>query len=82
MGLLTPNWANTSGPSTATALGFFAASNQLGAVEGSAIGGLALAVGGFSMVGVFCLAVAAVAATVLRFKVQESPEFSRALGSV
>ena len=80
--VLTTRLTELAGPSTATALGFFAASNQLGAVGGSAIGGLALAIGGFSMVGVFCLAVAAVAATVLRFKVQESPEFSRALGSV
>ena len=80
--VLTTRLTELAGPSTATALGFFAVSNQLGAVGGSAIGGLALAIGGFSMVGVFCLAVAAVAATVLRFKVQESPEFSRALGSV
>ena len=77
--VLTTRLTELAGPSTATALGFFAASNQLGAVGGSAIGGLALALGGFSMVGVFCLAVAAVAATVLRFKVRESPEFSRAL---
>ncbi len=77
--VLTTRLTELAGPSTATALGLFAASNQLGAVGGSAIGGLALALGGFSMVGVFCLAVAAVAATVLRFKVRESPEFSRAL---
>lgn len=77
--VLTTRLTELAGPSTATALGLFAASNQLGAVGGSAIGGLALALGGFSMLGVFCLAVAAVAATVLRFKVRESPEFSRAL---
>jgi len=77
--VLTTRVTELAGPSTATALGFYATSNQLGAVGGSAIGGLALALGGFSMVGVFCLAAAFVAATVLRFKVHESPEFNRAL---
>ena len=80
--VLTTRVTELAGPSTATALGFFASSNQLGAVGGSAIGGLALAIGGFSMVGFFCLAAAIVAATVLRFKVQESPEFTRALDVV
>ena len=74
--VLTTRLTELADSSTATALGFWATSNQLGAIGGSAIGGLALALGGFSMVGVACMLAAIVAATVLRLKVPESPEFT------
>jgi len=75
--VLTTRLTELAGSSTATALGFWATSNQLGAIGGSAIGGLALAFGGFSMVGVACLVAAVVSASALRFKVPESAELSR-----
>ena len=75
--ILTTRLTELSESSTATALGFWATSNQLGAIGGSAIGGLALALGGFSMVGVACLLAAIVATAILGLKVPESLDFTR-----
>ena len=74
--ILTTRLTELAETSTATALGFWATSNQLGAIGGSAIGGLALALGGFSMVGVACLIAAVLATTILVLKVPESQEFT------
>ena len=68
-------WALTAefaGESRATANGLLATSNQLGGIGGASIGGLALALGGFPMVGLFCFGAAAVASalvTVLRLQI-------------
>ena len=56
-----------SGSSQATAVGMLGASNQLGGVGGAALGGVVLALGGFSAVGFFCLGATAVSALVLQF---------------
>jgi hypothetical protein len=40
----------------------YAVSNQLGSFGGTSLGGLILALGGFPLVGLFCLAVAVLAA--------------------
>ena len=74
--ILTTRLTELAETSTATALGFWATSNQLGAIGGSAIGGLALALGGFSMIGVACLIAAVLATTILVLKVPESQEFT------
>ena len=61
-------WALTAefaGESRATANGVLATSNQLGVIGGASVGGLALAVGGFAFVGLFCLAAAIVAAAIV-----------------
>ncbi len=42
---------------------------------GVSLGGLMLALGGFSLVGVFCLGAAVIAAGVMRLRVRESAEF-------
>ena len=64
-----------AGRSRATALGLFAFSNQTGNVVGASLGGLMLALGGFPLVGIFCLGAAVTAAVVIRLKVRESAEF-------
>jgi predicted MFS family arabinose efflux permease len=48
-------------------------SNQLGVLGGASLGGLMLGLGGFPLVGLFCLGVAVVAAVVIRLKVREAP---------
>ena len=53
----------------------FAVSNQLGVVLGATIGGLALALGGFSLVGMFSLGAAVAAGLVMLLKVRDSAEF-------
>lgn len=65
-------WA---GESRTTATGLFAVSNQMGVFGGPSVGGLALALGGFSMVGWLWLGVGVVAAAVVRLKVQDSAAF-------
>jgi len=55
-----------SGSSQATAVGMLGASNQFGGVGGAALGGVFLALGGFSTVGFFCLIVALLSAIVLQ----------------
>ena len=86
--LLVMSWPVTSlllidlaGESRATALGLFAMSNQGGAVAGASIGGLMLALGGFSLVGVFCLGAAVIAALVVRLKVREPAELIQGMAA-
>ena len=64
-----------AGSSRTTATGLFAVSNQSGIFAGAAIGGAMLALGGFPMVGFFCLGAAVLAAVVVRLKVRDSAEF-------
>ena len=64
-----------AGDSRATATGLFAVSNQFGVFCGASVGGAMLALGGFPMVGFFCLAAAAAAAVVVAVKVRDSKEF-------
>ena len=70
-----------AGPSPATATGLLAVSNQLGAIGGASLGGVMLALGGFPLVGLFCLATTATAAVVLRCTVQSAAECSRCRGA-
>jgi predicted MFS family arabinose efflux permease len=66
-------WALTAelaGESRATANGMLATSNQLGAMTGASIGGVVLSFGGFSLVGLFCVGAAVVAALVIGAKVR------------
>ena len=60
-----------AGPSRATAIGMMGASNRMGGFIGSALGGAFLAIGGFSAVGIFCLATVAASALVMRLAVRE-----------
>ena len=62
--------AELAGESRATANGMLATSNQLGAMTGASIGGVVLAFGGFSLVGLFCLCAAVIAALVIGAKVR------------
>ena len=55
-----------SGNSRVTAIGMLGTINQLGRVGGVALGGVVLAIGGFSAVGFFCLIVALLSAAVLQ----------------
>jgi DHA1 family inner membrane transport protein len=72
--VVTPAWLlEWAGGSRTTASGLFAVSNQLGVLGGASLGGLMLALGGFHLVGLFCLGVAVVAAVVIRLKVREAP---------
>ena len=48
---------------------------ELGVFGGTSLGGMMLALGGFPLLGLFCLGVAIIAAAVLRLKVRESAEF-------
>src|SRR5882724_884846 len=74
--VVTPAWLlERAGGSRTTATGVFAVSNQLGVFGGASLGGLMLALGGFPLLGLFCLGVAIIAAAVLRLKVRESAEF-------
>ena len=57
--------AELAGESRATANGLLASSNQLGIVLGASAGGLVLAAGGFPLVGVFCIGVAAVGGAIV-----------------
>lgn len=51
-----------AGGARTTATGMYAVSNQLGSFGETSLGGLILALGGFPLVGLFCLAVAVLAA--------------------
>src|SRR5262245_13440619 len=62
--------AELAGESRATANGMLAASNQLGATAGASAGGLVLAFGGFSFVGLLCLGAAMIAAVVIGARVR------------
>ena len=70
--LLLMEWA---GSSRTTATGLFAVSNQVGAFVGPSLGGVLLALGGFPLVGLFCLGVSVLAAVVIRLKVRDSAAF-------
>jgi predicted MFS family arabinose efflux permease len=61
--------------SRTTATGLFAVSNQVGAFGGPSLGGVLLALGGFPLVGLFCLGVSVLAAVVIRLKVRDSAAF-------
>jgi MFS transporter, DHA1 family, inner membrane transport protein len=61
-----------AGGSRTTASGLFAVSNQLGTFGGASLGGLMLALGGFALVGVFCLSGAVLAAVVIRLTLRDS----------
>src|SRR5215510_12285468 len=67
--ILLLEWA---GSSRTTATGLFAVSNQMGVFGGASLGGLMLALGGFTRVGLFCLGVSVIAAVVLQLKVRDS----------
>jgi DHA1 family chloramphenicol resistance protein-like MFS transporter len=68
--------AEFAGESRATANGLLATSNQLGVIGGASAGGLVLALGGFSLVGVFCLGAATAAAVVvIGLKMRGAQEF-------
>jgi predicted MFS family arabinose efflux permease len=62
--------AELAGDSRATANGMLAASNQIGATTGASMGGVVLALGGFSLVGLFCMGAALIAALVIGMKVR------------
>jgi predicted MFS family arabinose efflux permease len=64
-----------AGGSRTTATGLFALSNQLGVFGGASLGGLMLALGGFPLVGLFCLVMAVLAAVVIRLTVRDSAAF-------
>jgi DHA1 family chloramphenicol resistance protein-like MFS transporter len=57
--------AELAGESRATANGLLASSNQLGVVVGASGGGLILATGGFPLVGVFCIGIAALGGAIV-----------------
>ena len=62
---------DVAGQSKATAVGMMGASNRLGGVVGSALGGAFLAVGGYPAIGVFCLAAVVFFALVMRLFMRE-----------
>ena len=64
-----------AGSSRGTVIGMFAASNQVGVFGGASIGGVMLAMGGFPLVGFFCLGAAGMGGAMILLKVRESREF-------
>ncbi|MCH7843305.1 MAG: MFS transporter [Chloroflexi bacterium] len=64
-----------AGSSRSTATGMFAVSNQIGVFGGASIGGAMLAMGGFPMVGFFCLGAAGVGGALILLKVRDPAEF-------
>jgi predicted MFS family arabinose efflux permease len=64
-----------AGNSRTTATGLFAVSNQIGAFGGPSLGGALLALGGFPLVGLFCLRISVLAAVVIRLEVRDSAAF-------
>lgn len=68
-----------AGRSKATATGMFSASNQLGGVGGSSLGGLGLFLGGFPLVGVLCMGAELVGAAVVRVSVGNLADFNQQL---
>ena len=64
-----------AGSSRTTATGLFAVSNQMGAFGGPSLGRALLALGGFSLVGLFYLGVSVLAAAMIRLKVRDPAEF-------
>ncbi len=66
---------DVAGSSRATGIGMMGASNRMGGFVGSAVGGVFLAIGGFSALGIFCLAAVGVSAFVIGVLMQD-PETS------
>ena len=66
---------DVAGLSRATGIGMMGASNRMGGSVGSAVGGVFLAIGGFSALGIFCLAAVGVSAFVIGVLMQD-PETS------
>ena len=64
-----------AGSSRSTATGMFAVSNQVGVFGGASIGGAMLAMGGFPMVGFFCLGAAGLGGALVLLKVRDPAEF-------
>ncbi len=62
---------DVAGQSRATAVGMMGGSNRMGGFVGSALGGAFLAIGGFSAVGIFCLAAVGISALVMRLALRE-----------
>src|SRR5215470_15927634 len=62
--------AELTGESRTTANGMLATSDQLGAAIRASVGGLVLALGGFSSVGLLCLGAAIIAALVIGAKLR------------
>ena len=62
---------DVAGQSRATGIGMMGASNRMGGVIGSAMGGAFLAIGGFSAIGVFCLAAVVFSSLVMRLAMRE-----------
>ena len=80
-GLLLLSWpvaavmlTDLAGNSRATAMGLFAVSNQMGILGGASLGGVMLSFGRFPLVGMFCLAMATLAAGIMRYKVRRAEE--------
>ena len=65
---------DVAGQSRATAIGMMGASNRMGGFVGSAMGGAFLAIGGFSAVGIFCLAAVVISALMMRLALREPDE--------
>jgi len=62
---------DVGGQSRATAVGMMGGSNRLGGVAGSAIGGAFLAIGGYTAVGIFCMAAVVFSALVMQLFMRE-----------
>ncbi len=62
---------DVAGQSRATGIGMMGASNRMGGVVGAATGGAFLAIGGFSAIGVFCLAAVVFSSLVMRLAMRE-----------
>ncbi len=86
MGLLSIAWTvlisaitEASSQSRATGVGLLGISNQTGAIGGAAMGGLLLAVGGFSGIGYLCLGVVVFSVVVIVFFLRESASSAKLL---
>ena len=62
---------DVAGQSRATAVGMMGASNRSGGVVGAALGGAVLAIGGYTAVGIFCLAAVVFSALLMRLFIRE-----------
>ncbi len=65
---------DVAGPSRATSIGMMGASNRMGGFVGSAMGGAFLAIGGFSAIGIFCMAAVGVSASVMGLVLRDPDE--------
>jgi predicted MFS family arabinose efflux permease len=60
-----------AGSSRATGIGMMGASNRMGGVIGSGLGGTLLSIGGFSAIGIFCVAAVVISALVMWLALRE-----------